>query len=238
MERPLYRMIAEQLESRIAAGQYAIGSPLPPEPVLEHEFGVSRITIRQALALLKRRGFLISRSGVGTIVRSDGSNPQSVTISGSIQELIYYGTETIYVPLDRSLVIPPLAIARALGLVERTKVFCFRGLRERKAGDVIAVEEVYIPEQLGGAIDNAQLRGGALFSLLEKVNGLRVVEVDQAITAVPAPTFVSQYLTTRRGAPVLKATRTFKTSEGRLVQVGVSHYDVSRFEYTMKLLME
>ena len=61
MDRPLYRALAERIESRIAAGNYAVGSQLPTEPELEREFGVSRITIRQALGLLKRRGLLASR---------------------------------------------------------------------------------------------------------------------------------------------------------------------------------
>src|SRR5512142_1014301 len=70
MERPLYRSLATRLERRIAEGRYPIGSQLPPEPALEQEFGVSRITIRQALSMLKRRGLVASRSGIGTVVRA------------------------------------------------------------------------------------------------------------------------------------------------------------------------
>src|SRR4051812_38886099 len=194
MERPLYRMIAEQIETRIAAGRYAVGSPLPPEPALEHEFGVSRITIRQALGLLKRRGFLVSRSGAGTLVRSDGSQPKSVMISGTIRDLIYYGAETTYAPLDQGLVAPPVAIAKAFALEKRARVYRFCGVRGRRGGETIAVEEVYIPEPLGAGLDNRRMPSGALFSDLEKLHGLRVVEVDQAITAVAASQFVAQHL--------------------------------------------
>jgi DNA-binding GntR family transcriptional regulator len=97
MDRPLYRALAERIESRIAAGHYAVGSQLPTEPEFEREFGVSRITIRQALRLLKRRGLLASRSGLGTVVRSAGTEEQTITA-----------------------VAAPVAVARELALAART----------------------------------------------------------------------------------------------------------------------
>ena len=92
MERPLYRVIAERIEARIARGDYAAGQSLPPEPALQREFTVSRITIRQALALLKRKGLLDSRSGKGTIVRQPGLDHSSMRMTGSLNDLVYYST--------------------------------------------------------------------------------------------------------------------------------------------------
>ena len=60
---PLYHQIAQVLRQRAAQG--ADGG-LATEQALCAEFGVSRTTIRQALASLKREGLLQSRRGVGT----------------------------------------------------------------------------------------------------------------------------------------------------------------------------
>jgi GntR family transcriptional regulator len=232
-------MVATRLESRISAGYYAVASTLPSEGVLAEEFGVSRITVRQALTLLKRRGFLLSRPGVGTIVRRDGANPKAVTISGSIADLVYYSAKTHYLPLDRTLVKPPVALARMFGGERaRQRVYRFRGIRGLSTGEAFAVEEVYVPETLGCSLDNRNLQGAPLFSLLEQVNALRIVEVGQAFVAEPASTFVARQLIMRRGAPVLKATRYYRAHDGRMVEIAVSHYDPTRFEYTMKLLPE
>lgn len=238
MERPLYRMLADQIETRITAGRYPIGTQLPSEPALEQEFGVSRITIRQALGLLKRRGFLASRSGMGTLVRSGGPDEKSMTISGSIRDLVYYAAGTRYTPVDRKLVVAPLQIGRALKVRRATKVLRFRGLRGRAQAGNFGVEEVYIPEPLGLNLDNAKLGTATFFNLLEQINGFRIVEAEQYITAAAAPADVARWLGIRARAPMLKAIRIYRLSDGRAVEVAVSCYDVSKFEYAMKLFRE
>lgn len=233
---PRYRIIAQQIEDRIVSGRYPPGSALPPEPALEREFGVSRITVRQALDVLKRRGLLYSRSGVGTLVRTDGLQATSVKMTGSLTDLINYGAETSYIPLDRRLVVPPTAVAEALGLRgKRVPVLSFRGIRTRRRGAPFGFEEVYIPESLGVSLDNRRPGWQTLFSLLEEAHGFEIVEASQVITAVAAPVIVTRHLALRPRAPVLRVTRTYKTAAGRNVEVAVSHYDPSKFQYLMTL---
>ena len=236
MERPLYRLLASRLEQRIQEGDYPVGSQLPPEPVLEHEFGVSRITVRQALGILKRRGLLTSKSGMGTVVRSGGASSKSMTVSGSIRDLLYYAAGTRYASLGRHLVVPPAPISRSLGLPPKSKVFCFRGARSRARGGAFGVEEVYIPEHLGRGLSNTRLGDRTLFSLIEEANDLKIAEVDQVITAVPASRGVARALNVAERAPLLKATRSYQIADGRTVEIAISFYNVALFEYSMKLL--
>jgi len=236
MDRPLYRMLAAKLESRIAEGLYPVGSQLPPEPVLEEEFGVSRITIRQALSILKRRGLLVSKSGMGTVVRSGGTDSKSMTFSGSTRDLIYYAAGTRYTPLGRTLAAPPPSVRAILKLSARAKVYCFRGTRARSHGGPFGVEHVYIPEPLGRELDNARLGKNTLFGLLEERNGVKIAEVDQVITAVAASISIAKELDVPVRSPLLKATRIYRLSGGNPVEVAVSLYNAAMFEYAMKLL--
>lgn len=229
-------MVAMRLEQRISEGDYPVGSQLPPEPVLEEEFGVSRITVRQALSILKRRGLLASKSGIGTVVRSGGATSKSMTVSGSIRDLLYYAAGTHYTSLGRELVVPPASVAHTLDLRPKSKVFCFRGLRSRTRGSPFGVEEVYIREGLGRGLNNARLGNRTLFSLLEEQNDLKIAEVEQVITAVPAATGIARELDVAVRAPLLKATRTYRLADGKPVEVAISFYDVAKFEYAMKLL--
>ncbi|MBT2226000.1 GntR family transcriptional regulator [Nonomuraea sp. NEAU-A123] len=64
----LYVQIAEQLRARIASGELLPGSPLPSEVDLVATYGVTRQTIRRALALLKEEGAIYSSQGRGTFV--------------------------------------------------------------------------------------------------------------------------------------------------------------------------
>jgi DNA-binding GntR family transcriptional regulator len=237
MELPLYRAIADRIETRIAAGLYAPGKPLPPEACFENEFNVSRITIRQALALLKRKGLLYSRSGAGTLVRT--STPgASMWMTGSLNDLAYYAAETHYRPIDRLLMRPSPAIVEMLGSTPSDHVFCFRGTRSRSKVGAFAFEEIYVPETLGRSLDNLKLGKRTLFTLLEKTNGFLITEVRQFITAVRAPAIVSRKLGLRPRSPMLRVTRQYKTAGNRAVEVAVTHFDVARFEYVMTLFRE
>jgi GntR family transcriptional regulator len=236
--RPLYRVVARALEERIARHEYKPGASLPAEPALGQEFGVSRITVRQALALLKRQGLLYSKSGVGTLVRSDPSPPGRMRMTGSLVDLVNYGAETNYTPIDRVLIRPSPAIAKILGGFPADRWFRFRGLRSRSGEPAFGFEEVYISEHLGQRIDNATLGGRTLFSLLEEINGIQIVDAQQVITAVLAPADVSRYLRIHTRSPVLRVTRNYQIAGGRTVELAFSHYVPSRFEYVMTLYRE
>lgn len=65
---PKYAHIAAALAAEISNG-YRPGDRLPSESALAARFGVAAPTVRQALAVLRERGIVESRHGVGTFVR-------------------------------------------------------------------------------------------------------------------------------------------------------------------------
>ena len=235
----MYRTVAEQIERRIAQRIYPVGSQIPPENVLEHEFEVSRTTVRQALALLKSRGILTSRSGLGTIVKKDAAVPTAFSFTGSVKDLIYYAAGTHYRAVERTVVAPPSEVAAVLKLAPEEKVVRFRGLRAHKQTDLcFAVESVFIPESVGGALVNRDLGTETLFQRLENMHGFRIAEVEQGIRAVAATPTVAASLGLRRGAPMLRMIRIYRLPNGDAIEYAITHYDPNKFEYTMKLLSE
>lgn len=65
---PAYRRIALALQQRIDEGEWGAGGQLPTEPQLAAEFGVNRLTVRQAIADLERAGSVVVRHGKGVFV--------------------------------------------------------------------------------------------------------------------------------------------------------------------------
>lgn len=65
---PVYRQLSLLLQKRIDAGEWTPGEQLPTESVLAAEFGVNRLTVRQALDELVRAGAVVVRHGKGTFV--------------------------------------------------------------------------------------------------------------------------------------------------------------------------
>ena len=62
--------VIEHLHGAVAAGEYAIGTKLPAEPILMKELGVGRSTLREAIRVLAHNGVLEVRQGDGTYVRA------------------------------------------------------------------------------------------------------------------------------------------------------------------------
>jgi GntR family transcriptional regulator len=68
---PFYRQLAALLEREITSGRWSAGSRIASEPELGERYGLSRTTIRQALARLDQRGLVDRRKGHGTFVRGE-----------------------------------------------------------------------------------------------------------------------------------------------------------------------
>ncbi len=65
---PIYLQIAEGIGELLKSGVLPAGYVLPPERALCEQFGISRMTLRQAMGLLDREGLIESRRGRGTVV--------------------------------------------------------------------------------------------------------------------------------------------------------------------------
>lgn len=101
MERGSYLRIAEVLRQRIAGGDLANGRYLPTERELQEEFGVSRSTIRRALAQLVQSGIAESVPSKGVLASGDGrilSSPNIALIDGST-----YVLRVLFVRLSEQL---------------------------------------------------------------------------------------------------------------------------------------
>ncbi|SEG76792.1 regulatory protein, gntR family [Thermomonospora echinospora] len=68
-DRPVYQQVADILRDRIRTGELAPGQLLPSEPHMVDEFGVARSTARQALAVLRGEGLVVTVPRRGTVVR-------------------------------------------------------------------------------------------------------------------------------------------------------------------------
>ena len=69
-DEPAWAQIEAQLAERIESGGLQAGERLPPERELARSLGVSRMTVRQALDTLARRGLVDRGVGRGTFVRT------------------------------------------------------------------------------------------------------------------------------------------------------------------------
>lgn len=154
-----YEPVAHELLVLILGGHLAVGDRLPSERQLAARFGVSRTTVREALAALEARGLVVTRVGSGTFVAErEPSDQDEVSSDDSPSEV-----------MEARLVLE-VAIAR---LAARRAPLAPDAL-ERVRATVEALERTATPEVLPDGLDRdfhrsiAQLTGNEyLASLVE-----------------------------------------------------------------------
>ena len=83
---PFYYQIVELFRRMIEQGELTPGEKLPTEMELSKSFGVSRVTLRQALSILKTDGLLDRKQGNGTFVAKSLADPEKVRLTGIIEQ--------------------------------------------------------------------------------------------------------------------------------------------------------
>ena len=152
MAEPAYMRVYKSIRNQITEKKYDVGAILPPEPELEKEFGVSRTTVRKAVDMLVREGFLSVRQGFGTQVISRKA-VQSLNRFTSVSEsLAQKGGD---IRLRRCYIERmggPEEIAKLLGVAPRTPVVCIHRIKTSD-GKPVSITTNYILEQLVPGMD-------------------------------------------------------------------------------------
>lgn len=65
---PIYYQLFKYFEKRIRSGDYKPGDALPTEIEIAERFGISRMTVRRAIAELANLGMVYTQKGKGTFV--------------------------------------------------------------------------------------------------------------------------------------------------------------------------
>lgn len=77
-------LVANQIIDRIASGNLKPGDKLPSEHDMTRTFGISRISLREAMKLLEAKGYIESHGRRGKFVRTSGGPALESTIEGLI----------------------------------------------------------------------------------------------------------------------------------------------------------
>ncbi len=175
--QPKYLRIHRDLSDRITSGQWAAGSPLPSQQQLAAEFGVSVMTLRQALQLLADDGLIQTRHGAGTYVAAryaydlGGLRSFATDLSGQDADIT---TEV----LAAGTVEPSADVAARLGA--SGLVFRLRRLR-LSAGRPLIVQTSYLPAALTAVVSLEDLGLRGLYTVLAE-HGLAIARADETIT--------------------------------------------------------
>jgi len=205
---PLYLQIEAILKSKILTGELKEGDRLSPENELSKQFGVSPLTVRQALSSLVGEGLLDRKTGVGTIVKKNLDEKIVLKLSGKMDELLSLGKETKTTVL-RSEVIQRLdKPTRNLRLNQGDPVFFVEKLRYWKGTPFMVVEE-YVPQSLIGTLPKNKKSMKSLYFTLTQKKGVVLKEATQTIESSTADQRIASLLQIEMGSPLFYMERVF-----------------------------
>ena len=85
---PLYVQVASVMRQRVNSRRWAEGERISTLEELEEEFGVARVTIRQAIELLRAEGLLQAQQGRGTFVSGRPANNRWFNLATDFDSLV------------------------------------------------------------------------------------------------------------------------------------------------------
>lgn len=234
--QPRYSLIAQRLLQDIAAGKYPVGTLLPPEPELSSRFGVARNTIRQALGVLQDMGLVTPRRGVGTLVRAAAAEPRYVHSVDSLASLFAYVQETELQVISTQEIAAKGSLCDLLRCPPGRKWVMSEIIRyQRKDRLPISYSSMYVPEIFAGMIEHMNGLREPSYSLLEKLYGQRVLEVEQHASVGTIPAKGARHLNVRAGTPAQHVVRHYLGEEQAVLLASTSAYPAGRFTFSLHL---
>lgn len=203
---PLHAQLRERLRERILDGSYAVHSQLPPESALGALFGVSRITVRQALGDLHKEGLIFKVPGKGTFVAKPKAFQQLSQLEGFAQAMARLGHSIRNVVTSHLAVPANAAVAQQLNLATGAQVSEIRRIRCLN-GDPLSVEVTYLPLHVGERLRSADLAQRDIFLILENDYGIALGHADLRIDAVAADAQLASALRVAEGSAILRIER-------------------------------
>lgn len=224
---PLYEQVKAAVRERLAAGEWPPGSPLPGERRLMGLFGVSRPTVRQAIADLVAEGLLQRRPGRGTFVAPQPPAPRVVQLLGFAEELERAGLNPVIRVLRAEVVSPPEEARRDLGLGADHLALLVERVVATAEGPVF-VDRTVLPEAIGRPLLAFGLEG-SIYRLLEHL-GVRLQQGEERVAAVAAGPWEARLLEVVPGTPLLRVHRVTSGEDGRPVETSLAWYRSDRYE--------
>lgn len=231
--RPSLRhRIADELRERLLAGELAAGSRLPSEPELARSLGVSRSSLRAAIALLEADGLLRSMHGSGTYVTHRPLLRNDLSRNFGVSEMIAATGNKPGTIRERAAREPaPEDVAAAFGVDPGTPLSVLRRVRTASGRPVVDAtdwcsQEVLDPSEL------SSLGGGSVYSALA-AQGLAIHHGVASISPTRASREIAGRLDVTAGSLLLTLFQVDSTVLGEVVLVSLEHHLADAFEVSV-----
>jgi len=231
---PLYVQLRNLIGERIEKNVYLPGQLIPGENELQLQFGISRITARQALALLEREGLVKRERGIGTtVLRKQILHEESRGIRSFSREMEERGIEAGTKSVRLSKV---KADARLMSVFSCLKNASFTCIDRVRTGDGVPLVDfiTWYPAELP-LPDDPKRYFGSIYDLLKECGIPLPASVRETFRAVTADHRLARRLALQPGDPILLRERIAYDGANRVMGYTEAYYSGTRYSYSIQM---
>lgn len=228
---PLYEQLRRRLLSMVLAWP-AEDERFHTDQELSELFGVSRMTVRQAVQELVVGGYLRRARGSGTFVCTPKVSEHFSLQSSFIDQWADFGQDLQFEVLKCACKPATAKVAQQLGITLGAKVWCI--VRRRKVREIpISIDYRYIPVSIVENVEQDQVGTTSLLALLNQ--HVTLSYGDLTVEAASADHEQADSLGLLDGDPILIRTLRYHDDQERVVMAGVSFYHAGQVRYSVRV---
>lgn len=224
--------MTNDLLARIQGGQFQPGDAIPTEAELCQHYGVSRITIRRAVAELVARRLVTRRRGVGSFVTGRPADLREFHLVGFLDETLAFDQDIVC----NEAASATTRVASALGIEPGGAVRHIRTIVHRNK-EPFTVTDLYtadLPDRRVSEVDFAP--GEPVAQQMGRRLGCQVSRAEQELDAVAADAAIAAHLGIPRGTPIVRARRTYYAAGDKPIQHLTVQYHPDRYRFVVDLV--
>ncbi|MCP9332244.1 GntR family transcriptional regulator [Lentilactobacillus hilgardii] len=232
MGLPIYIQIHNDIKRNIEAEKWKIGDRIPSERELSTEFGVSRMTLRQAIQTLVDEGILERRVGSGTFVANQKVQERMSGVTGFTDLMLAQGKKPSSKTISYHTMEPSLSEMEKLKITQDQSVLRMERIRY---GDNIPIcfEVATVPENIVAGLEKSEVTS-SLYRALEQKKNLSLGKAQQTVSAMLASERIAEYLDIKRGDAILRLRQITYLQDGRPFEYVRTQYVGDRFEFYLE----
>jgi GntR family transcriptional regulator len=233
---PRYYQLANILRRQIEEGHFKPHETIPSERQLEEQYNLSRPTIRQAIDLLERQGFLYRVHGRGTFVSPPKLQMGMQELTSFSEDMRSRGMRPGQRILEFGEMLPPEKIARRLEIDDANKkVLRIKRLRYGN-DDPIGLQDSYLALPAGQTILREEIEaGGSIYAILREKLGIYPTEADETLEVTLATPEEADLLQIPVGSPLLLNERVLWSQNRQAIEFVSILYRGDRYKYYVHL---
>lgn len=234
---PLYEQVRRHLISEIDEGNLRPGDKLPSEKELEHQFQVSRVTVRRALQELSHEERIVRVPGKGSFVLQPKIEPLTALTSFS-ENMRAQGFEPSYRQAQIEIIHAEKKVADLLNLnvggqiVHIHRIMLANGLP-------MAIQSAYLPysvyEKGPGLFTPEVLTNISMYKVMEIELGVKLYKAEEWVDAFKASAEEAELLEIAAGDSILIIERLTYSIENIPVEYVTLIFPANRYRYKVEL---